>query len=296
VFNPFHDPQDPAGSAARLAQFLGDAFADGRAPDLRTVSARALAASVNGIDPDFTVPENRQLTLGVAHELARGMAVSADLVYSRPRSLLVWRNENVTREGRPIDPEVGGKIFAGSLASARYRALALRYDLRRAGGFAGLAYTWAKCADNTSGTLSGETATNPFDLEVDAGPCDTDVRHTVVARGGASLPLGFEVSGILAVRSGAPYSAVTSAPLPLFTRYEARNARRGASFVSLDGRLARSTRITDRVSAKVFVEGFNLLNRRNIKSTVANVLSARFGEPTEAHAPRRLQLGLRVEF
>jgi TonB-dependent receptor-like protein len=242
-FNPFYDPADPGGSSARLRQYLADAYAQGRTPDLAGVAARSLARSVNGIDGDFTVPVNRQLTLGVAHELARSMAVSADFIYSKPKSLLVWRNVNISPDGTTIDPNFGSKTFAGSLGEGTYRALALRFDLRQARGYAGLSYTWARCDDNTSGTLGGNAATNPFDLSVDAGPCDTDIRHTLVMRGGVHLPLGLEASSIFTARSAPPYSAVTSASLPLFTRYEPRNRRRGSDFFSWDIRLGRETRL-----------------------------------------------------
>jgi hypothetical protein len=56
-FNPLYNPQDPIGSAARLRQLLAEAFAQGKTPDLRAISARGLPRSVNGIDSDFTVPE-----------------------------------------------------------------------------------------------------------------------------------------------------------------------------------------------------------------------------------------------
>jgi hypothetical protein len=296
LFNPFYDPRDPSGSAARLRQFLANAFAKGKTPDLATVPARSLARNVNGIDSGFTVPVNRQIALGISRELAAGMAASADFVYSKAKSLLVWRDENISPQGTAIDPTFGSKTFAGSLAEGVYRAVALRYDLRLPKGYAGLSYTWAKCSDNTSSTLSANTATNPFDLEVDDGPCDSDVRHTIVVRGGASLPLGLEVSSILTARSAPPYSATTSAPLPFFTRYEARNVRRGDDFFSWDVRIGRNTRLTSRVSARLFLEAFNVLNHRNLSAFVANASSARFGQASEAFAPRRLQIGLRVDF
>jgi hypothetical protein len=295
-FNPLYNPQDPIGSAARLRQLLAEAFAQGKTPDLRAISARGLPRSVNGIDSDFTVPENRQLVLGVDHGLTGSMAIAVDLVYSKAKSLLVWREQNLSPQGTVIDPRFGSKISAGSLAEGTYRAVALRYDWRPPHGYGGLSYTLAKCEDNTSSTLGGNTATNPFDLDVDAGPCDTDIRHTLVLRGGASLPLGFEVSTILTARSAPPYSATTSAPLPFFTRYELRNRRRGGDLFSWDIRVGRNTRITNGISARVFLEAFNVLNRRNFSTFVANVSSAQFGQPSEALAPRRLQIGLRVDF
>ena len=296
LFNPFYDPQDPIGSAARLRRFLAEAFAEGRTPDLSALTVRSLARSVNGIDSDFTVPVNRQLVVGASRELTRTMAVSADFVYSKAKSLLVWRNQNLSRQGTAIDPNFASKTFAGSVGEGTYRALALRYDLRQTKGYAGLSYTWARCEDNTSSTLGGNTATNPFDLQLDAGPCDTDIRHTLVIRGGARLRLGVETSTILTARSAPPYSATTSAPLPLFTRYEPRNRRRGDDFFSWDVRVGRTTPITGRVSARLFLEAFNVLNQRNFLTYVANVSSPQFGQPSEALAPRRLQIGLRLDF
>ena len=295
LFNPFYDPADPTGSAARLRQYLADAYAQGRTPDLTRIAARSLAPSVNGIDPDFTVPANRQLTLGVGHEMTRSMAVSADVVYSKPKSLLVWRNLNISPQGTAIDPNFGSKVFAGSLGAGTYRAVALRYELRQARGYGGLSYTWARCDDNTSGTLGGNTSTSPFDLGVDAGPCDIDVRHTLVVRGGVHLPLGFEASSIVTARSAPPYSATTSMPLPLFVRYEPRNRRRGDDLFSWDIRFGRSTRLK-RASARAFLEAFNVLNHRNFSTYVANVSSAQFGQASEALPPRRLQIGLRMDF
>jgi hypothetical protein len=296
VFNPFFDPADPGGSAAALRRYLAEAFIKGRTPDLQADSIRGLARTVNGIDPDFTVPVNRQFSVGMSRELGRGMAVSADFVHSRAKSLLVWRERNLSPQGQAIDPSFGSKVFAGSVGSATYRALALRYDLHLGTAHAGLSYTWARCEDDTSSTLGGTTATNPFDMGADAGPCDVDVRHSVVARGGARLPLGFEVSSIVTARSAHPYSAITSAPLPLFARFEPRNRRRGDGYMSVDVRLGRTTVIAQHVSASVFVEAFNLLDRSNVAAYVANVSSPQFGDPSEALAPRRLQLGLRLDF
>lgn len=251
LFNPFYDPQDPDGSAARLRQFLADAFAQGRTPDFRAIPTRSLAKNVNGIDEDFTVPVNRQLVLGVSRELTHGMAISADFLYSKAKSLLVWRDENLSPKGTPIDPTFGSKTFAGSLAQGSYRAAALRYDLRVLNGYAGLSYTWSKCEDNTSSTLSGNTATNPFNLDLDAGPCDTDVRHALVVRGGARLPLGFEVSSILTAAAPRRIRPRPARPCP--SSRTTNHATGGAEMISSPGnaRIGRSTRVTSRVSVRL---------------------------------------------
>ncbi len=171
----------------------------------------------------------------------------------------------------------------------------MRYDLRETKLFGGLSYTWAKCDDNTSGILTGIFATSPFNAEIDRGPCDNDIRHTLVARASYDLPLGFELSSIITYRSAPPFSA-TSAPLPLFTRFEPRNQRRGDNFSSWDLRFGRNTRIGERVSARFFFEFFNLLNHRNFTGFVGNVLSSRFGQPQSAEPPRQIQIDFRLDF
>jgi hypothetical protein len=73
-----------------------------------------------------------------------------------------------------------------------------------------------------------------------------------------------------------------------------RNAFVGPSFASLNLRLQRNVSLTDRLSAQLIAEAFNLLNRTNIRAVNPHYASA--GQPLAAHDPRQVQLGLRLRF
>jgi hypothetical protein len=101
-------------------------------------------------------------------------------------------------------------------------------------------------------------------------------------------------------RSAFPYSATTTLANPNGTpvgwRPEPRNARRGDSFTSIDARLSKVVRFSQRFSVTGFAEVFNLTNALNYTSYVGTVTSALFGQATAADAKRRVQLGFRVDF
>jgi hypothetical protein len=80
-----------------------------------------------------------------------------------------------------------------------------------------------------------------------------------------------------------------------------RNTGAGFDFASLDIRLSRRFRITERVSLEALAEGFNLFNRANF-GVPNNVFGsgttplATFGQPTVAFDPRQFQFGLKLSF
>jgi hypothetical protein len=81
----------------------------------------------------------------------------------------------------------------------------------------------------------------------------------------------------------------------------ARNTGRGFDSASLDLRLSRSFRLSERVGLETIVEGFNVLNRANYQ--VPNNIYGQglvplpsFGRPTVAADPRQVQLGMRLTF
>jgi hypothetical protein len=291
--NPLYDPADPAGSAAKMALLLAQAFARNTVPDVSALPANT--SGTNGVDKDFKTPYTGQALTGVSSLLTSDLTISADLIYERSQHLLIYRDENITPQGTPADPRFAGKLNAAGIGDGRYRAVALRANYRHPGIEGGLAYTYSKCDDNTSAIITGGTVTNPFNINLDRGPCDNDIHHTIVGRGLARLPFAFDFSSIVAFRSAPPYSA-TKPPQPLFTRYAPRNGLRAASSQSWDARLARPVKIEGGIYATFLIEAFNLLNRRNFTSFVGNANSALFGKPQNATAPRQLQLGLRVDF
>jgi hypothetical protein len=253
------------------------------------------ASGTNGVDKNFKTPYTVHALTGMTRLITADLSVSADLIYQRSQHLLVYRDENITPEGTRPDPRFTGKSNAAGIGDGRYRAVAIRADYRHPGIAVGLAYTYSKCDDNTSVIITGGSVTNPFNIDLDRGPCDNDIHQTLVGRGSAQLPFAFDFSSIVSFRSAPPYSA-TKPPPPLFTRYAPRNGFRAASSQSWDARLARPVRIKERIFATFLIEAFNLLNHRNFTSFVGNANSALFSKPQSAMAPRQVQLGVRVEF
>jgi hypothetical protein len=80
-----------------------------------------------------------------------------------------------------------------------------------------------------------------------------------------------------------------------------RNTARGFDFASLDLRLSRKFRFTERLGLEAIIEGFNVLNRssfqipNNIFGTGETPLPS-YGRPTAASDSRQIQLGLRFSF
>jgi hypothetical protein len=73
-----------------------------------------------------------------------------------------------------------------------------------------------------------------------------------------------------------------------------RNAIVGPGYASVSCRLQRAFSLGERRQAEVMIEGFNLLNRGNVRAVNPNYTRA--GEPLSAFDPRQVQLGVRIKF
>jgi hypothetical protein len=291
--NPFYTASDPVGSAQRMALYLAQAFAAHTIPNVDSLPGAV--SGTNGIDKNFHTPYTGQMTAGVTRLLTSALSTSVDIVYNRAENLLVFHDVNLSRQGTRIDPKFAGESNAAGLGDGRYRSLSVRLDYRATKMAGGFAYTYAKCDDNTSTLLTGGGVTNPYDINADRGPCDNDIRNTLVIRGSGQLPLAFQGSTIYTFRSEPPYTAF-KVPLPIFTRYAPRNGLRAATFSSWDVRLSRTFRLTERWKAMFLIEAYNLLNQVNYTGFIGNVSSVQFGHPIGAAARRQMQTGLRVDF
>ena len=75
-----------------------------------------------------------------------------------------------------------------------------------------------------------------------------------------------------------------------------RNHFRGPSRTNLDMTLAKTTKLTERVSLQLRLDSFNLFNHAQFKNPDTNIFSDTFGQVTDTYAPRILQLGARFQF
>ena len=271
--------------------------------------------NVTRIDPEIENGYSQQLNLQVERELPWDSSVSAGYIHLTGLHLILSRNVNVPRFpasagvpnlGRP-DPTVGNVSRFESSGRSRYDALVLAFN-RRATKWTSLrvSYTLSKSIDD-AGNFFFSSPQNNFDLNDERGPSDNDQRHRFTLSGTIDAPASFELSYIFSYASAPPFNVLTGNDRNFDTNFNdrpagvGRNTGRGFSSASLDLRLARKFRLTERLGLEAIAEGFNVLNRANLQlpNNVYGTGSAplpTFGRPTAAGDPRQIQLGLRLSF
>lgn len=172
--------------------------------------------------------------------------------------------------------------------------------------FTGFAwYSWSHYSNNTSGI--GYFPENQADANADWGPADWDKRNRFglfgVINADHPLNIGF---GVFA-NSGTPYTIMTGTDAygdNLFnTRPDgvARNSEVGPDYADMDLRWGYDFKIhpkdkDDSPTIGLSASAFDLLNHPN-GSSVDNIEgSPDFQEVTASYPPRRLQLGMRLNF
>jgi hypothetical protein len=141
---------------------------------------------------------------------------------------------------------------------------------------------------------------------LDRGPSDLALTHTVSTYGLFQLPKGFEISAIFRAQSGFRYSRSFSnnAPdvdgdgIPASIDFTAgRNHFVAPPFINLDTRLAKWFRLGDRANLEGLIEFFNLFNRANPSQIqTAAEGPVHFGTVTQVLPGREGQVGIRIEF
>jgi hypothetical protein len=121
----------------------------------------------------------------------------------------------------------------------------------------------------------------------------------------------FRFSSLVAIESGRPFTIFTGFDAngdgnPLSDRPGAlgRNTLMGPSFASVDVRIARPIKLTERLNCEFSIDFFNLFNRVNIRDITtfygSNDLNvppvAGFGTPRDVFNPRQIQFGVKLKF
>lgn len=292
--NPFWNPADPTGSAAKLRAYLGQYFPN--FPDLSVLGKPQQTATA--MDPTFHVPYTTEATIGATHEFPNRIAVQADYVYSRGHDVIIQRNINlalVNGQYVNIDPRFSAINMYQNLGWINYNALVTHADYRGTKLRGGVGYTLSKGTSNSLASgVGGGAATNPLDLSIDIGPTNEDRRHVVTGDASYLFPLDFQLAALTHYQSALPYSVTSSAIV--FARPEPRNSRRGDSESDLDLRVSKIFRLGSRRAATVFWEMFNTTNTRNFLQYQGSLQSSSFGLPQAAEPMRRQQFGVRFDF
>jgi Carboxypeptidase regulatory-like domain/TonB dependent receptor len=280
--------------------------------------------NITRIDPDIKTSYSEQGSFQIERELASNVSISVGYLHLRGLHLIVSRNINVPRFpasagvpnlGRP-DPAWGNISQFESSGDSYYDGMIVSFSRRPTRWF-GLraSYTLSKTIDDT-GNFFFSTPQDNNDLRGERGLSDNDQRHRLVLSGTLQPPedlkkgkwlRGFQLSYILTGASRLPFNILLGTDRNFDTNNNdrpagvGRNTGHGFDFVSLDMRLSRRFRITERVSMDLLAEGFNLLNRANfgVPNNTFGSGSAplpTFGQPTAAFDPRQFQFGLKLSF
>jgi hypothetical protein len=300
-------------------------------PNVATAFPTGFLPSITTIDPTIDTAYTQQASLQIERELNFNTSVSIGYLHTRGLHLILSRNVNVptltaaqaaqlgiANLGRP-NPNFANISRYESSGDSYYNGLTISLN-RRFKHWAGgrVSYTYSKAIDNT-GNAFFFTPQNNANLRDDRGLSDNDQRHVLAISGTLAVPqssndegwrrivAGLQFSPIFRYGSALPFNIVTGAdrnndsnvndrPLGV-----ARNAGKGFDFASLDLRLSKNIRFTEKFSVEAIIESFNTLNRSNFQlpnNTFGTGITplASFGRPTAAADPRQIQFGLRVSF
>ncbi|HVF86048.1 MAG TPA: TonB-dependent receptor [Pyrinomonadaceae bacterium] len=283
--------------------------------------------NVTRIDPQIENSYSEQANLQIERELPGNVSVSVGYIHLRGLHLILSRNVNVPRFpasagvpnlGRP-DPNFGNISRFESSGDSYYNGMIVAFNKRAARwGSLRASYTLSKTIDDAGNFFFSAPQSN-FDLRDDRGLSDNDQRHRLVLSGTLEGPQdefdaaprrllrSFQFAYIFTYASRLPFNIVTGNDRNFDTNFNdrppgvGRNAGRGFHFASLDLRLGRRFRFTERAELEVLAEGFNVLNRANFaipNNTFGTgaIPLASFGRPTAAFDARQFQFGLRLSY
>jgi TonB-dependent receptor-like protein len=313
------------GTKYKVASF---SFGQPGAPVFPGVAAsfpQGFLPSITTIDPGIENSYAQQASLQVERELSSNTSLSIGYLHTRGLHVVLSRNVNVPRFpasagvpnlGRP-NPNFANIGRFESSGDSYYNGMTVSLN-RRFAGWAGarFSYTFSKAVDD-AGNAFFFTPQDNSNLRDDRGRGDNDQRHRLTLSGSFTVPEtktdsvwrrtaeGFQLSYIFSYGSPLPFNVLTGTDRNLDTSVNdrpvgvGRNTGEGFDFASLDVRLSRRIRFTERFGVDVIAEGFNVLNRANLQLPnnvfgPGTIPLAAFGRPTAAGDPRQIQFGLKL--
>jgi hypothetical protein len=156
-------------------------------------------------------------------------------------------------------------------------------------------YTLSEIEDTGNFTTFINLPQNQFDYESERAKSNQDVRHRFVSNfslfGGDTGPLRqFELSGIITLQSGRPFTMFTGGdsngdtnPVTDRVGLSGRNAYIGDAFRTVDLRVSRYFRLNERTRLDLILDVFNLFNRDNVDEVFTVYGSPIFCGPVPTH-------------
>jgi hypothetical protein len=312
-------------TAADLAQFGIAAEHSGPIPPFTVLFENS---------PDFVSPYSQHASLTIERRVSPNASISAGYTYAR--TLHLPRSRDMNLLPAPVNAGLGVRVWSDPVRDFVNPAIAQRnvYESATRAVYSGMFiemkkrfsrslllnanYTLSRASDEVTDYNVEYQANDQTNLRAERALSAFDQRHKIVAYAVWSAPWQLEVSPVFRSNSGRPFNLLVGYDLngdrhdttdrPPFA---GRNTGVGPSFWTLDLRIARNIRLSERWSAQLMLEGFNVFNHLNF-ATLNNTVGLIAGpfnlrgrhdrtpsEPlgfTSAYDPRRLQAGVRLRF
>jgi Carboxypeptidase regulatory-like domain/TonB dependent receptor len=290
------------------------------------------------LDGNLETPYTTQASLQMSQELPGGMLLTAGYLFVHGTKLL-GRTPNLNAVVTPVPAmlmgpppapgkpyfgartfqELGDAFYLTNVGDSVYHSGTLELERRFGLGFGVHAnYTFSKTMSD--GSVDSPTSLTDFPEAPGVSEWALARQHVAhrftlsfLEQVPKSVPLlrDFKFSSLVAIESGKPYTVFTGFDAnadgnPFSDRPGAlgRNTLMGPGFASVDARVARPIKFTERLNSEFSVDFFNLFNRVNIRNINTFYGSANlavppvavFGTPSEVFNPRQIQLALKLKF
>jgi len=289
-------------------------------PDLTQPLPDSLPTSVHRLAGDLELPYAMQFNAGVEYQIGAQTTLAVHYIGTQAPHQLRSRDANA-----PLPPDFGARpdpnrnVLRWIESAGRLESNALEVTLRGrlAPKVTGTAqYVFGKAMTDTGiiawSPSSGGEPRDSFPADSFApsgewGRTDTDRRQQFNLLGTATVHRWANFGLAVSVLSGIPYNLTTGEdnngdglaidrPTGI-----ARNTGKGPGFAGIDLRWYREVRLRpaqreNSPTATVSLDAFNLLNRVNYQNFSGALSSPFFGRAVATHPPRRLQMGVRLQF
>jgi len=267
-------------------------------------------------DRDYRNPRIYSVSVGFDRELAPSLAAYVDFTTAKGVNLTRFLNYNVhgtaaapvqppTRDAttyvgaNPFEPQLGDVFVTNSRGRGLYRGATFGLRKRLSQHYQLEAnYVLSKDEDDDSNERDPFTdrSFNFYDLGLDYGLSDRDIRHKVNVFTYAELPQQFRLNVRVQGRTAQP---ITTSPRVLDGVDRGRNwDRKDNAYFSLDWRLQRAFRVGARAEIVPSVEMFNTFNNANNVNPLTTPALFNFDGFLRQGVgdPRQVQLAVKVTF
>ncbi|MGE3840842.1 MAG: TonB-dependent receptor, partial [Vicinamibacterales bacterium] len=275
-----------------------------------------LFTGVRVFDRDYKNPRIVTVNVGFERELAPSLAAYADFTYAKGTHLTRFLNYNVhgtaaaaqqpaTRDSttyvgaNPFEPQLGDVFVTNSRGRGLYRGATFGLRKRMSQGYQFEAnYVLSKDEDDDSNERDPFTdrSFNFYDLDLDYGPSDRDIRHRFNFYTFAELPRRILANVRVQGRTAQP---ITTSPRVLNGEDRGRNwDRKDNEYFSLDWRVQRPFRVGARAEVVPSLEMFNTFGNANNVNPLSTVALFNFDGFLRQGVgdPRQVQLAVKVTF